>query len=95
MEYFLIEPFKNWMCINDQWNITKSWRSIHIHRASRFVVIPHCKLVMNVTCVATINTMKQWPLVQMQNPCDYKNNKGREELWNQMGNQKNYMNHNW
>ncbi len=54
---------------------------------------------MNVTCVATINTMKmntpkQWPLAQMQNPCDYKNNKRGEELRNQMGNQRNYMNHN-
>lgn len=50
---------------------------------------------MNVTCVATINTMKtntlkQWPLAQMQNPCDYKNNKGEKELRNQ----RNYMNHN-
>jgi hypothetical protein len=57
-----------------------------------------CKLVMNVTCVTISNTMKAntraMTPTQMQNPCNYKNSKGGEELQKHTRNQRHYMDHN-
>lgn len=43
-----------------------------------------CKLVTNVTCVTISNTMKAntraMTSTQMQNPCNYKNSKSKQEI---------------